>query len=169
MPSFHLPLAGAYVVITATTATIWSILTWHIRLFIRLKIHGPFSWDDIHCTTATIFAILQSCLTIAQTGLGLGRHNERVPKRIRERQELFAWVSTLFYVLAIGFSLLSVCFLIERVTKRTSQVRIALCIAMFTALWMGVSLLVVAFQCKLPTPWMTWPRSGCIDIVSITT
>ena len=166
MPAFHLPLAAAYVVITATTATIWSILTWHIRLFIRLKIHGPFGWDDIHCTTATIFAILQSSLTVAQTSFGLGEHNNKVTPAGRERQEKLAWVGTFFYLLALGFSMLSVCLLIVRVTKRTQQVKIAYSIAILTLIWTVASCFVVGFQCRLPTPWVTRPLTRCINLVS---
>lgn len=166
MPAFHLPPAAAYVVITAVTATLWSLQTWLIRVFIRVKIHRPLAWDDLHCGIATVFAVLESCLTIAQTGLGLGHHIPSVALQVRVRQELFAWVATLFFVLAVGFSMLSVSFLIARVTRRTSQVGGAYAIAGLTALWMGASCCVVAFQCQLPRPWIVWPRTGCIDIVS---
>jgi hypothetical protein len=166
MPAFHLPLAAACVVITATTATIWSLLTWLIRLFIRLKIHGPFGWDDIHCTTATVFAILQSSLTVAQTSFGLGRHNENVASELRERQEKLAWVGTFFYLLALGFSMLSVCFLIARVTKRTGQGKIAYAIAVLTAVYTVICCFVIGFQCRLPTPWVTRPHTRCIGLVS---
>lgn len=168
MPAFNLPLPAAYVVITATTATIWSLLAWFIRLFIRLKIHGPFGWDDWHCTIATLFAVVQSSLTTAQTGLGLGRHVDSFAPSVSDRQHLLGWVGSFFYLTALTFSMLSVCFLIARVTKRTSQVHIAYTIAGLTGLWGLVSIFILGFQCRLPNPWITRPHTRCIPLVSIT-
>ena len=165
MPAFNLPLPAAYVVITAVTGSIWTILTWFIRLFIRLKIHGPFSWDDIHCTIATVLAIFQSCLTIAQTGLGLGSHTDTIAQSRIDRQYVLSWAGTVFFYMALCFSMLSVCFLIVRVTKRTDQVRIAYGIAILTGLWGFVSVLTLAFQCDLPNPWDIEPRNRCIHLV----
>ena len=165
MPAFSLPLGAAYVVITATTAIIWTILAWLIRLFIRLKIHGPFSWDDIHCTIATTYAVLQSCLTISSTSSGLGHHIDSLCPSTLNYQHLLGWVSAFMFLLALCFSMLSVCFLIARVTKRTEQVRIAYAIAALTVLWGVISIFVVAFQCDLPQPWQTVPRSRCFNIV----
>jgi hypothetical protein len=166
MQAFSLTLPAANVVITAATATIWSLLTWHIRLFIRLKIHCPFSWDDTFCTIATVFAVLQSSFTVAQTGVGLGHHVDSFAPHVRDRQHQLGWVATFFFLLALGFSMLSVCFLIERVTKRTNQARTAYGVAALTVVWMVVAMLVVGFQCRLPTPWITRPPSRCIDLVS---
>ena len=166
MPAFNLPLGAAHIVITATTGLIWTLLVWHIRLFIRLKIHGPFSWDDIHCTIATVLGICNSGLTILQTSFGLGRHTENVSSLTAYRQHFLAWLAAMLYYLAICFSLLSVCFLIIRITKRTEQARIAYAVAAVTGVWAVVALFILAFQCELPHPWKTRPLSRCIDIVS---
>lgn len=165
MPAFNLPLPAAYVVITATTAIIWTVLTWFIRLFIRLKIHGPFGWDDTHCTIATVSAIIQSWITIAQTRFGLGSHHANIPHSIEERQLILGWAAGFFYYAALCFSMLSVCFLLVRITKRTDQVRIAYGIAILTAVWGVSAVFVLAFQCTPPRPWDIQPRSRCINLV----
>ena len=85
MPAFDLPLGTAYIIITATTALIWTILTWLIRLFIRLKIHGPFAWDDILCTVATVLGVIQSCITLLEVPFGLGRHHVSAENTFRQQ------------------------------------------------------------------------------------
>lgn len=46
----------AYIVIAATVGLTWSILVLLIRLFIRLRIAGPFGWDDTFAVIATVSA-----------------------------------------------------------------------------------------------------------------
>lgn len=166
MPAFALPREAAYVVITATTAMIWTILVWNIRLFVRTKIHGSLSWDDIHCTIATILGIFNSSITIVQTSYGLRRRVDHVAPSVAQQQQLLSWIAALLFILALCFAMLSVCFLIVRITKRTSQVWLAYAIAVVTSVWAVIALFLIAFMCHLPRPWVTTPLSRCGDIVS---
>lgn len=60
MPSFDLEKVSAGIVIACTTASIWSLLIFLIRLFLRLKISGPIGWDDVTCATATVSTLPSS-------------------------------------------------------------------------------------------------------------
>lgn len=154
-------------VIVATTAIVWSILIWLIRLFVRLKIHGPLGWDDYHSAIATIFGIINSSITISQVHFGLGRHVDQIPIPHRHRQFLLAWVANLFYILALCFTLLSVCCLIIRIVRYTSQSWLAQSIAAVTSIWAVTSFFLIAFMCHLPQPWIFRPHSRCLDIVRL--
>ena len=167
MPAFNLPMAASYVVIAAMVGMIWSIMFWHIRLFIRLKINGPFGWDDIHCTIATVFGIINSCITITETHYGLGQSIRKVPPSDAYHLQLLSWVASLLYILALCFAMLSVCCLIIRIIQHTQHVWLARGIAIVTAMWTVISFFLLAFMCEPPRPWITRPLSRCIDIVSL--
>jgi len=167
MPAFGLPSGAACIVITATVGTALTLLFYGIRLFIRLRINRPFGADDLHCTIATLFAILCTSLTISQTRFGLGQHIVTLTAEELNTQHLLAWLATLAFNMALAFSMLSMCFLIVRVTKMTSQATPAYVAAGLTTLWAVVALFFIAFQCKLPYPWQTRPRRRCLDLYMI--
>lgn len=164
MPAFNLTQGAAYIVITALTGTIYTLLAWSIRLFIRLKIHPPFAWDDIHCTIATLFTICDSCLILSQTAYGLGHSTSTLSPHAANTQRILGWLAVLCYVQASCFSILSVTFLLIRVTRLTAQARPAYLAAFSTGLWCLISTTILLFQCRLPAPWRTRPHSRCIDI-----
>ncbi len=167
MPAFGLSLAPAYVTIVSLTGLIWSLQTLTIRLFIRLRIYGPLGWDDLFCGLATLFACANSTLNIIQCfSFGLGRDVDTLSSQVVEKQRLFAWTVNQIYLVALCLSMLSVCFLLARVTQRTAQVRLAYAIAASTVVWCLISWMVYAFECDLPGPWMSSPRSRCTNIVS---
>jgi hypothetical protein len=165
MPAFGLTLVGAYVVIVAATGIFWSLQCLAIRLFIRLRIHGPLSWDDYCCAIATVLAVTQSSLAILGTRYGLGHRQDTLQTATVNRQRLLGWINNQFYLATLCFSMLSVCFLIVRVTKRTEQVRLAYAIAILTVLWAVISMPTVALDCAVPHPWIISPRSRYTNIV----
>ena len=164
MSAFGLPQGTAYIVITAVTGTIYTLLVWCIRLFIRLKINKPFAWDDIHCAIATAFTVLHACLTLSQTDYGLGHPTYLVSAHATSTRRVLGWIGVLCFLQASCFSMLSITFLILRVTKQTSHARPAHLLALATALWDLTATTIILFQCRLPQPWKTRPHSRCIDI-----
>ena len=165
MPAFNLPEASAQVVICATTAIIWTIFVWHIRLFVRLRINKGIEWDDIYCTIATVLGIASSVLLLVQMKYGLGLHSDSLSAETKDRQLLLAWLSGMLFILAVCFSILSVCFLIARTTRHIGKATPAYVAAGLTALWGVMGTLTIGFRCDLPTPWRARPRTRCINIV----
>lgn len=164
MPAFNLTQGAAYIVITAVTGLIYTLLVWFIRLFIRIKINPPFGWDDIHCTIATVFTLLDSSLILSQTRYGLGQHAWAITPHAANTQRVLGWLAVLCYVQASCFSILSITFLLVRVTRLTSQARPAYLVAGATGLWCLIATTIILFQCRLPQPWRTRPHIRCIDI-----
>lgn len=120
MPAFGLNSGGAHVIIVCVIGIIWTLQSLAIRFFIRFKLHGPFSWDDVCCTVATILAITQSCITILGTCFGLGKSQTELSTGAINTQRKLAYSANQFYIAALCFSMLSISFLIARVTQRTS-------------------------------------------------
>lgn len=164
MPAFKLTQGAAYLVITAITGTIYSILAYLIRIFIRFKLNPPFGKDDILCTLATLFTILNSALVLTQSAYGLGHHAYTISPSTANMQRILGWLAVLAFVQASTFSILSITFLLIRVTHLTSQARPAYLVAAATALWSLTATTIILFQCALPQPWKTRPHSRCIDI-----
>jgi hypothetical protein len=167
MPAFGLILDGAYVIIVCITGIIWTLQSIGIRLFIRFKIHGPLGWDDACCVVASVLAITHSCITVLGTCFGLGKRQAEISDATLNQQRILAYIANQFYIASLSFSMLSITFLIARVTRRTKQVRWAYAVATMTSLWAVTSMFYLAFDCKFPKPWNHHPRSRCHNVVRI--
>ncbi|RMZ06212.1 hypothetical protein D0860_05630 [Hortaea werneckii] len=155
MPAFDLSYPGAYIVVVTVTAVIWSLLVLGIRLFLRLKVNGPLSWDDGCCIAATILACIQSVLTLLQLRYGLGRSAGTQPQTTINWSSFLLWLSGYFYYMAQALSMLSVCFLLARIVRHRKMAWGCYGIAVATVAWALAGMATTAFECELPRPWET--------------
>ena len=51
----------ALIVLTAVICLTWTILVFIVRLYLRLRLNGPFSYDDWAASVATVSRVCQSC------------------------------------------------------------------------------------------------------------
>ncbi|KAI7239562.1 hypothetical protein KC343_g9034 [Hortaea werneckii] len=166
MPAFDLSYPGAYIVVVTVTAVIWSLLVLGIRLFLRLKVNGPLSWDDGCCIAATILACIHSVLTLLQLRSGLGRSGGTQPQTTINWSSFLLWLSGYFYYMAQALSMLSVCFLLARIVRHRKMARGCYGIAVATVAWALAGMATTAFECGLPRPWETHDASAnCIDLL----
>ncbi|KAI7267546.1 hypothetical protein KC345_g7897 [Hortaea werneckii] len=165
MPAFDLSYPGAYIVVVTVTAVIWSLLVLGIRLFLRLKVNGPLSWDDGCCIAATILACIHSVLTLLQLRYGLGRSGGMQPQTTINWSSFLLWLSGYFYYMAQALSMLSVCFLLARIVRHRKMAWGCYGIAVATVAWALAGMATTAFECGLPRPWETHDASAnCIDL-----
>ncbi|WPH04555.1 Hypothetical protein R9X50_00744700 [Acrodontium crateriforme] len=163
MPSSTLARPSAYIIITSSTALTWSILVLLIRIFLRVKVNGPFGLDDISCAAATVFSLIAAILAIIQAHLGLGGAIESSSSAGHEIL-LLGYISTFSYLIGIHLSQLSMCFLLARITKAGRQVWISYGIGCVSAVLAGVFVFLMAFRCRLPRPWeRIQEKSECIN------
>lgn len=171
MPAFGLPIGAAFVVITATTAIIWSLLVLAVRLYLRLKINGPMGSDDYTCIAATVrdiqfkqlrqailtcheaVGVIQSCTVLGEAHVGLGRHAEDLSARQFRNYIIMVWVHAQLYLIVMALSKISVCLLIVRMTKTPKHLYAAYTSIAGSSLWAAIAVLLVQFQCELPEPW----------------
>ncbi|KAI7486153.1 hypothetical protein KC351_g3487 [Hortaea werneckii] len=165
MPAFDLSYPGAYIVVVTVTAVIWSLLVLGIRLFLRLKVNGPLSWDDGCCIAATILACIQSVLTLLQLRYGLGRSAGTQPQTTINWSSFLLWLSGYFYYMAQALSMLSVYFLLARIVRHRKMAWGCYGIAVATVAWALAGMATTAFECELPRPWETHDATAnCIDL-----
>nr|POF16286.1 hypothetical protein CFP56_23804 [Quercus suber] len=151
---------AAFTVITAITGLIWSLVVLCIRTYLRVFINGPFGRDDFACIIATIFACMSSTFTLLQVHHGLGTHIGSLDAHAQDMIRIMSYLNAIFFVLALAFSVLSICMLIERITSSTKQARISLGVSTAVSIWAVVSIFVLAFQCDMPAPWRQGQGSG---------
>ncbi|KAI7376679.1 hypothetical protein KC336_g19716 [Hortaea werneckii] len=167
MPAFDLSYPGAYIVVVTITAIIWSLLVLGIRLFLRLKVNGPLSWDDGCCIGATILACMHSVLTLLQLRYGLARPAGTQPQTTINWSSFLLWLSGYFYYMAQALSMLSVCFLLARIVRHRKMAWGCYGIAVATAAWAIAGMATTAFECELPRPWERHDAGAkCIDLVN---
>ncbi|KAJ2973386.1 hypothetical protein NQ176_g6639 [Zarea fungicola] len=145
----------AYIVIAATVGLTWSILVLLIRLFIRLRIAGPFGWDDTFAVIATFIGSCQTAVVLyaAREGLGV-RHNEGYLNDVESALKAY-FASTLMYIAAICPAKASMSLLISRVSRQAAG-RHSIATNTVTGLifaWGISSIFTVAFQCGSSRPW----------------
>ncbi|RMY74684.1 hypothetical protein D0862_14068 [Hortaea werneckii] len=166
MPAFDLSYPGAYIVVVTVTAVIWSLLVLGIRIFLRLKVNGPLSWDDGCCIAATILACIHSVLTLLQLRYGLGRSAGTQPQTTINWSSFLLWLSGYFYYMAQALSMLSVCFLLARIVRHRKMAWGCYGIAVATVAWALAGMATTAFECGLPRPWETHDATAnCIDLL----
>lgn len=57
MSPFSLPSGASIIVIVCMVGVVWTIFTFIIRIFLRLKVNGPLGWDDVACGLATVWTV----------------------------------------------------------------------------------------------------------------
>lgn len=167
MPAFGLNHQGANILVITLTAATWTLLVLSIRVFLRLKINGPFGLDDFTCILATVLALTHSAITLTQLQFGLGRHDADVDQTAIHWASFLLWLGNFFYYTAAGLSMLSVCFLLARVVRLQRLVWGCYGIAVATVAWAFAACVANAFECALPRPWdiRNWD-SHCGHLVS---
>src|SRR5271163_3662227 len=71
----------------------------------------------------------------------------------------------MLYIAAICAAKCSMFLLIARLTRNKSYTLTCLASIVLTVMWGIAALFVVAFQCRLPTPWNTTTQHACPHLV----
>jgi hypothetical protein len=157
MPAFGLEPGPGWIVVTALVSTVWSLQILGIRVYTRLRINGPFGPDDTMCAVSTGFGVLYSIIALVAVGYGWGSSNKHGSNVVA----MLIWTNGFIISLCTGFSKLSACYLIARITKTRKHLVIAYSLITAIVLWMLVSSWMNAFACHLPRPWIGPPVNTC--------
>ncbi|KAJ6785129.1 hypothetical protein PWT90_07571 [Aphanocladium album] len=104
----------AYIVITAIVGLTWSVMVLCIRVFIRLRLTGPFSWDDWAATIATLIGAGQTGTVLYAVRQGVGvRYNDAYHDSTDSAFKAY-YASTIMYILALWPAKASMSLLLTR-------------------------------------------------------
>lgn len=153
--------------VLAITSAIYLIMVFAIRLFMRLKINGPFGRDDWACAISTVLGVVYSVIVIVQVLLGFGSRARKLSPPEANRMAIIAWANGFCLTFAGFFSKISACFLLARITETREHLAVAYGLVAAMVMWMLQAQVYAVFQCKYPHPWDTSPKSITINTKAI--
>ncbi|KAM3506892.1 hypothetical protein MY10362_002079 [Beauveria mimosiformis] len=163
----HLPAGPddhrAYIVIVAIVGLIWSVLVLCIRIFIRVRLTGPFGSDDAAASLATLIGVCQTATVLYAVRQGVGvRNNDAYRDSIDSALKAY-YASTITYIMAICLAKASMSLLITRVSRQAADKHL-LGTRIVTGIifaWGLASVFIVALQCGSTRPWDLTAAGHC--------
>ena len=146
MAPFNLELGPSYLTVLAITSAIYLIMVFGIRLFLRLKVNGPFGKDDWACAISTAFGLVYSIVVIVQVFLGLGSKFRELSPAEANTIAIIGWANGMCLTFAGCFSKVSACYLLARITKTKKHFVVAYVLLAAMALWVIQAQFYTIFQ-----------------------
>ncbi|CAK4030437.1 MFS transporter [Lecanosticta acicola] len=106
MTLFNFDAGQAFIFISNLTGVVWSILVFFIRLFLRVKVNGPFGWDDAACTVATASGVFYAVFTFMAILHGLGRDDTHLSHGNLDQMYFWLYISGFAYLVTISATML---------------------------------------------------------------
>ncbi|KAK4549173.1 hypothetical protein LTR36_007631 [Oleoguttula mirabilis] len=131
-----------------------TLLSSAVRISIRLTISSGWGLDDATLAISTILSFVQSSLVLAACADGLGKSIELIPLELRGGIQQKYYTSNLIFIVALGFSKVSLLLFLRRLTPVSLQRRVILALLGLIAAWTMGSVLAAALQCELSQPWI---------------
>jgi hypothetical protein len=157
---------AAWILIAAALGLACYLFFGIIRVVVRITISHGFALDDYVLGAATLLAVIESSLVLGACSKGLGKSAAILSSEAQEEVQKIYYTSSLFYILAIGLSKISVICFLSRIS-RMKQHRLVFNIAMgLITLWTIGSFLAMALQCNISAPWIIESQSDCSGTVS---
>lgn len=140
-----------------------AILSCFVRTGTKIYKIKTVKFDDILAIIATLFAVAQSVVVMVGAGTGLGQRFD--PLSIDQRDKFFKteYAAQILFIITIATAKVSGAMSIHSMAQQRQKMYIRVC-EIFCAVWGVSSVLVVAFQCQLPTPWNYSAGSKCINV-----
>ncbi|KAB8247291.1 hypothetical protein BDV35DRAFT_392070 [Aspergillus flavus] len=144
---------GAWIIITGALGLVVSLVSFLIRLYVRLVLSPPFAYDDFVLLGATIFAVVQTSLLFGAVSQGFGTAIDLLQHDQVDNIQTALTVSDILYLITIYVSKCCVVGIHLRLTpqklhNRISWATLALCTA-----WIITSVFIIAINCELNRPW----------------
>ncbi|GES59440.1 hypothetical protein ATEIFO6365_0003072000 [Aspergillus terreus] len=144
---------GAWIIITAALGLVISLVSFLIRLYVRLVLNPPFAVDDFVLLGATIVAIIQSSLIFGAVSLGFGTSITLVDHALLDRIQTLVTLGDLLYIITVYVSKCCVVGIHLRLTpqkwhNRASWATLVLCTA-----WALTAVCMIAINCEFNRPW----------------
>lgn len=159
---------AAWILIAAALGLACYLFFGIIRIVVRMTISHGFALDDYVLGAATLLAVIESSLVLGACSKGFGKSAAILSPEAQEQVQKIYYTSSLFYILVIGLSKISVICFLSRIS-RMKQHRLVFNIAMgLITAWMVGSFLAMALQCDISNPWIIENQPECSGTVSCT-
>ncbi|KAL4803706.1 hypothetical protein BDV18DRAFT_38301 [Aspergillus unguis] len=144
---------GAWVIIVVALGLVLSLVSFSIRLYVRIALHPPFGKDDYILLGATIVAIIQAVLLFEACAKGFGTSMELLEKEDAKIVQILVNISDILYLLTLYTTKCCVVGIYLRLSpqklhKRSSWGTLVLC-----TLWVVPAILILTIDCGFNHPW----------------
>ncbi|KAK0715148.1 hypothetical protein B0H67DRAFT_553733 [Lasiosphaeris hirsuta] len=184
LPGQSAPLAvltatdqSGVIIIGATLALIFAVISMLIRLYVRLEFRHSFARDDFASAGSLALFIIQSSLVFTQVSQGLGKTMKDVTPEGLIALQKDGFVADIIYLLALWLTKISIVYLFIRLSPDRNHIRAAyLCLAAAT-LFLVVTVFTTCLRCNLAAPWLfvgeqcpgllaRWQATAAFDITT---
>ncbi|KAJ0426479.1 hypothetical protein BJY00DRAFT_272262 [Aspergillus carlsbadensis] len=144
---------GAWIIITAALCLVLSIVSFLIRLYVRLALNPPFGSDDWVFLGATAIAVIQASLVFGACSEGLGTAIVLLKDDQVDKIQRLLGVSDILYLITLFTTKCCVVGIYLRLTPQRlhnllSWGTLALC-----TLWVVPAIFILTINCGFNRPW----------------
>ncbi|KAL4932668.1 uncharacterized protein BDV17DRAFT_169745 [Aspergillus undulatus] len=144
---------GAWVIITVALGLVLFLVSFLIRLYVRLALHPPFGKDDYVLLGATIIAIIQAALLFEACTRGLGTSIDLLKDGDVNAVQRLIIVSDTLYLITLYTTKCCVVGIYLRLTPQRLHNRASWGTLLLCTLWVVPAILILTINCGLNTPW----------------
>ncbi|KAL8912045.1 MAG: hypothetical protein Q9171_002898 [Xanthocarpia ochracea] len=175
--------------LTAADAPLWntaerhssviSVVTWLLiiatvfvmlaRVVTRYATMNTLRSDDIMAVLAMVTAIGQSIAVSYSSTNGLGSRADSISPDQQDVIQKALYASFILYVVTLGLAKSSVCIHLFKLFPYQASRHLSTALMSLNGIWTITAVFVIAFECKLPTPWSVTSNDKCIDLLAFWT
>ncbi|KAL4943690.1 hypothetical protein BDV06DRAFT_234386 [Aspergillus oleicola] len=144
---------GAWIIITVAIGLVLSLVSFLIRLYVRLALHPPFGKDDYVLLGATTIAIIQASLLFEACTRGLGTSIDLLEDGDVNAIQRLIIVSDILYLITIYTTKCCVVGIYLRLTPQKLHNRASWGTLLLCTLWVIPAILILTVNCGLKKPW----------------
>ncbi|KAF2257797.1 hypothetical protein CC78DRAFT_549644 [Lojkania enalia] len=136
-----------------------SVLFSSVRYAIGRKKLLQFDSDDATFGAALCFGITMSVVSNVSVTAGLGQHQDALSPEKVERYFKLHWATQFLAVIALACAKMSIVLMFRRIVPVPFAPLTLKILVPVTTMYAVICMLLIGFQCQLPSPWILDPKS----------
>ncbi|KAL3429170.1 hypothetical protein BDV09DRAFT_203264 [Aspergillus tetrazonus] len=144
---------GAWVIIVVALGLVFSLVSFLIRLYVRLALHPPLGKDDYVLLGATIIAVVQATLIFEACAKGLGTSIDLLDEGDVNIIQVLIITSDILYLITLYTTKCCVVGIYLRLTPQKIHNRASWATLLLCTLWVVPAILILSVNCGLNRPW----------------
>ncbi|KAL4979094.1 hypothetical protein BDW66DRAFT_157632 [Aspergillus desertorum] len=144
---------GAWIIIVAALGLVLSLVSFLIRLYVRLALHPPLGKDDYVLLGATVIAVIQATLLFEACAKGLGTSIDVLDEGDVHSIQVLVTISDILYLITLYTTKCSVVGIYLRLTPQKLHKRASWGTLLLCTLWVIPAILILSVNCGLNRPW----------------
>ncbi|KAL5000424.1 hypothetical protein BDV10DRAFT_192980 [Aspergillus recurvatus] len=144
---------GAWIIIVAALGLVLSLVSFLIRLYVRLALHPPLGKDDYVLLGATVIAVVQAALLFEACAKGLGTSIDLLGDGDVHIIQVLVITSDILYLITLYTTKCCVVGIYLRLTPQKLHNRASWGTLLLCTLWVVPAILILSVNCGLNTPW----------------